>query len=115
MSKRHKYGVSPKEERTCSGIVFHSKRECLRYQALSDRVLAGEVFDLELQPKFTWETTHEARGRTRTRNYSYRADFRYTNSDGETIIEDVKGFKTAEYKRKKKIVEYLYEIEITET
>ena len=44
----------------------------------------------------------------------YTADFRYTTPSGE-IIEDVKGVKTTVYRIKKKLVEALFGIEITET
>ena len=112
--QRHKYGVAPVEDRTFAGIVFHSKKECLRYQVLCDQAVAGEIFELELQPKFSWRTTHEAEGRAKCHVYSYKADFRYIDSEGEEVIEDVKGFRTSEYRRKKRIVEYLFKIKIKE-
>lgn len=47
------------------------------------------------------------------RECSYRADFEYTE-DGETIVEDVKGFKTKEYIIKRKLLLWRYGIKIRE-
>ena len=112
--KRHKFGVGDKARRTVDGIVFHSIAESKRYGELKLLAAAGEISDLELQPKFEWQTTYSANERRMWAKHFYRADFAYINVAGERIIEDVKGFKTREYKRKKKIVESLYRVEIIE-
>jgi hypothetical protein len=44
----------------------------------------------------------------------YVADFVYTEN-GQQIVEDVKGFKTREYKAKKKMMAAQHDIEIRET
>ena len=48
------------------------------------------------------------------REMKYICDFKYTEK-GNVIIEDVKGFKTAEYKRKKRLMKFVFGIEIKET
>ena len=114
-TKRHKFGVSPKEERTSNGIVFDSKRERHRYDELCMLVRSGDIEQLELQPRYDWKTFCEANNRSVERKNFYKADFRYIDTaTGATVIEDVKGHRTAEYKRKKRIVETLYQITITE-
>jgi hypothetical protein len=44
----------------------------------------------------------------------YVADFVY-QENGQTVVEDVKGYKTREYKAKKKLMASQHEIEIRET
>lgn len=92
------------------GIVFDSRKEAFRYNALKLLVKAGEISDLELQPVFQVELN----GRKICR---YKADFRYTRS-GETIVEDVKSAYTRTlpvYRLKKKLVEAQFGLKILET
>ena len=111
---KNKYHVSEAGQRTVDGIVFHSKKEATRYMELKLLQSQGVISDLELPRKFQWQTTYSANERSVGRQHSYRADFAYNDDDGNRIIEDVKGYRTAEYKRKKRIVEHLYEIKIKE-
>lgn len=92
------------------GYVFDSKAEAGRYSVL--KMLekadgADRISELELQPKFLLIINGKKVG-------TYIADFRYIDSRGNTVIEDVKGMKTPVYRLKKKIVEALYNIEIVE-
>ena len=48
------------------------------------------------------------------RGMKYIADFVYI-CDGKQVVEDCKGFKTAEYKMKKKLMAYLNHINIEES
>lgn len=109
-----KYGAKKTE---VDGFIFDSKREAERYSELKIREKAGEIFDLELQPRFECVVNGKL-------ICTYIADFRYkerfhSKKDGEgitfqTLVEDVKGMKTPVYKLKKKLVEALYAIEIKE-
>jgi len=65
-----------------------------------------EISNLEMQPKFpiSIEGRHIC---------NYFADFRYCRQ-GESVVEDVKGVKTAVYRLKKKMVEAQYGIKIVE-
>lgn len=109
---RHKYGAQPT---TIDNIRFASKAEARRYQELKLLEKAGEIRELELQPKFPLF----APGRGNGGPYEcvcvghYVADFRYL--EGKTLqIEDVKGMKTPLYRWKKKHFEAQYGISITE-
>lgn len=114
--RRSKYRVCPKEQRTHEGIVFDSKKEMKRYLKLLEMVKDGEIHLLERQPRFGWATTYSHGDRSMTKQHYYKADFQYVVAEtGDCVIEDVKGYKTAEYKRKKRIVEHLYQIEILES
>lgn len=116
-TRRNKFGVSPKEERTVDGIVFDSKKEAKRYVALRDMQTLGIITDLKMQVPFEWQSTHESiggSGDTLITKHKYVADFTYFEN-GEWVVEDVKGTRTAEYKRKKRIVEHVFGINIKET
>lgn len=89
------------------GIMFDSAAEARRYRELRLLERAGMVSDLELQPLYPIAVN----GR---RVAMYRADFRYKDNDGRQVVEDVKGIRTPVYRLKKKLVEALYDIEITE-
>lgn len=82
------------------GITFDSKREATRYMELMLLQRAGEIERLELQPKYDCIVN----GR---KICTYRADFRYFTKEN-SVVEDVKGMKTAVYRLKKKLVEALY-------
>ena len=89
------------------GIVFHSKKESLRYSELKLLFRVGEIFDLAIQPEFEFKLNGK-------RMFRYIADFSYTNKDGSSVTEDVKGVRTAVYRIKRKIIEEAYGIKITE-
>ena len=44
----------------------------------------------------------------------YIADFVYKDKDGELIVEDTKGFRTADYIIKRKLMLWVYNIRIKE-
>ena len=89
------------------GITFDSKKEGLHYLELKRRQELGEISNLELQPSFLLQEKFKRDGKT-YRPITYIADFRYVE-EGKVIVEDVKGFKTPEYKIKKKLLLYKYE------
>ena len=67
---------------------------------------AGEISNLELQPKFLLQDTFKKNGKT-YRKIEYIADFQYIEN-GKTIVEDVKGMQTDVFKLKHKIFEKVY-------
>lgn len=89
------------------GHVFDSKRESERYIELRTLQDAGEITHLALQVRFSIILKNKV-------ICKYYADFQYIDKNGFRVIEDVKGFRTGEYKLKKKLVEVMYGIEITE-
>ncbi len=107
MTRRNKYNVSPKAERTVDGIVFDSKKEATRYGELKLLVRAGQITGLRRQPRFDIVVNGVKIG-------FYKGDFGY-DENGKSVVEDVKGMKTPMYRLKKKLVEALYGFEITET
>jgi len=89
------------------GITFDSKKESYRFLELQmmQRAVREEdrVVDIQLQPEFILIDKFEHQGK-KYRGTKYRADFRVVYADGRIEVEDVKGFKTAVYKLKKKML-----------
>lgn len=86
--------------------VFDSIAEGKRYRELSLLEKAGEIYNLELQPKFLLQESFKKNGKT-YRAINYVADFKYIK-DSKTIVEDVKGMETKEFKIKRKLFEKKY-------
>lgn len=81
-----------------NGIKFDSIKEKNRYIELSMLERAGEIKELELQPKFLLLDTIRYNGETYRKTY-YIADFKYyDNKIGRYIVEDVKSKITAKDK-----------------
>lgn len=104
--KRSKYGNQRTE---IDGIVFSSQREANRYIQLRYLLKAGEIEDLELQVEYQLNDGGNF-------SYKYKADFRYkVVKTGEIVVEDSKGCRTREYKKKRALMLKLYNIKIKET
>ena len=108
---RNKYN---NKKTVINGITFHSQKEGLRYIELKQMEKNKKILNLILQPKFKIVVNG-------MKVCSYIADFSYIkrNAKGkedypETIIEDVKGFKTSIYRLKKKLMKAALGIEIQE-
>jgi hypothetical protein len=99
-AKKHKYSARPT---IVDGIKFASAKEARRYGELKLLQMAGKISQLELQPRYKLVIEE-----------SYVADFRYLEN-GKTVIEDVKGFLTAAYKRKRKAMKIQHGVTILET
>ena len=121
-AKRHKYGAVATE---LDGIKFHSKREAKRYAELKLLEQAGEIWDLELQPRFplyvpstSGYLMRAAKALTQGGLFKvgeYRGDFKYRDTRTTPyVVEDCKGFATPLYKWKKKHVEAQFGITIRE-
>ena len=106
---------------------FDSKREYSRYKALRRLLNEGAIKDLNRQKKFVLipaqrePDTFGARGGKKKgkiieRECAYYADFTYYDvKSGKYIVEDCKGFRTKDYKIKKKLMLYVHGVRITET
>ena len=101
---RNKYNA---KKTTINGITFHSKKEAERYLVLMSMEQAGEITELELQPRWPLVVNGVKIGR-------YTADFQYRQG-GRLVVEDVKGVRTRDYVLRKKLMRACYGIEIKET
>ena len=97
------------------GITFDSKHEAERYMELRAMEKAGKIKGLELQKPFVLiPNQKDESGRIAERAIRYIADFTYKTPDGRTVVEDAKGCRTDVYKLKKKLMRYIFGIEIKE-
>ena len=93
---------------TVNGLEFASQKEARRYQALLLLERAGQIRDLELQPRFPLRVNDLL-------VCTYVADYKYFDNDAQLfVVEDVKGMKTDVYRIKAKLVKAIYGITITE-
>lgn len=112
------------------GITFDSMKEAYRYHELKALEKAGIIHDLQLQVKYVLIPTQredgtevykkgiyvgkKKPGKVIEKECAYYADFVYYEC-GKLVVEDTKGFRTAEYKIKKKLMLWVYGIRIKET
>lgn len=94
MASRSKYNAM---KTVVDGIKFDSKKEAAYYEYLKLRQRAGTI------KYFLRQVPFDLPG-----NIRYRVDFMAVQDDDTIQYFDVKGFKTAMYKLKKKQVEALY-------
>lgn len=88
---------------TIDGHTFPSRAEADRYCELRMLQQAGEISNLELQPKFILQEGFEYQGK-KEKPITYVSDFRYKDKTGKEIVEDVKGLRTDVYKIKRKLL-----------
>lgn len=95
------------------GIQFDSAKEAKRYTRLRALEEEGKIQHLRLQVPFGLVPSFECDG-VKYRGMKYVADFVYV-CDGKVVVEDCKGFKTPEYKMKKKLMAFINHINIEES
>lgn len=96
------------------GITFDSKKEANRYCELKLLEKAGEIDCLKRQVKYELIPAQRLDGKVVERAVHYIADFVYKDKDGELIVEDTKGFRTADYIIKRKLMLWVHNIRIKE-
>lgn len=102
---RHKYGAQRVEH---EGHVFDSKRERNWFIALRMREKAGEIADLRLQVPFDLHVCG-------VKVCAYVADYTWLEtSNGEVVVADAKGVRTAVYKLKSRMFCAEYGVTVTE-
>lgn len=100
--RRHKHNA---QKTLVDGIIFDSKLEARRYKQLELLAASGAIVYLELQPVFELQPSFTDYTGKKQQAIKYKADFRYVE-DGETVIEEVKGYETDMWKVKKKMFLY---------
>ena len=106
-----KYHSTPTE---VNGIRFDSKREANRWAELRILERAGKIQKLKRQVKYLLIPSQYRDGKCIEREATYIADFVYIK-DGHLVVEDCKGFRTPEYKLKRKLMLERYDIRLVET
>lgn len=104
--RKNKYGA---QKTTVDGITFDSKWEAQRWGELQAMARGGYIIDLERQVKYDIMVNDYKICR-------YIADFRYKKVDDygieEEVVEDAKGFETADFKLKKKLMKAVFDIDL---
>jgi hypothetical protein len=90
---------------TVDGERFDSQGEYRRHQELELLQKAGVISNLERQPVYVLQPGFKHG--TRYQPIKYKADWRYIE-DGKLIVEDFKGFETAVFKLKRKLLLFNY-------
>lgn len=113
---------------TIDGQTFDSKKEANRYSNLKLLEKGGVIKNLQTQVKYVlipaqyegtgeYYTKGKHKGEEKQRlvehEISYVADFVY-EQNGETIVEDTKGFRTDIYIAKRKMMLYFHGIKVKE-
>lgn len=99
-----KYGNKRVQE---DGYSFDSKAECARYYQLKLLAKAGQIMGLQVHPAYELLPPFVDRDGKRQRAIYYEADFSYCEGV-DTVVEDVKGHETKDYKIKAKLFRYRY-------
>jgi hypothetical protein len=109
MSKYHSKKI------TRDGITFDSKKEYERFRELKLLEQAGKIVDLKRQVEFVLLPSQRDPKTKKVieRPCKYIADFAYYRQ-GEYIVEDTKGFRTADYIIKRKLMLWVHGIRIKE-
>ena len=95
------------------GHTFDSKKEAKRYYELRLLEKAGKITNLRMQVKFVLIPSQKIDGKVVERECAYKADFVY-QENGQTVVEDTKGFRTRDYIIKRKMMLYIHGIRIKE-
>lgn len=74
------------------GHLFDSKKEAKRYMELKDMQDRGEIDALRIQVPYELIPSQKVNNKVIERACTYKADFVY-EKDGETVVEDVKGYR----------------------
>lgn len=98
---------------TRNGITYDSAKEARRHAELLLLERAGVIQGLRRQVKYELLPVQRINGRAAERPCSYIADFVYTEN-GALVVEDVKGYRTPEYRIKRKLMLYIHGIHVTE-
>jgi hypothetical protein len=89
-------------------IEFDSIKEADYYRKLKILLKAGKIGFLELQKEYELNPGG-------THSFKYIADFVFMDSEtGEKKVVDVKGFRTAVYRKKKRLMWKVHKIKIIE-
>ena len=91
--KEHKFRA---RQTIVDGHKFPSEKEARRYIELRLLERAGQITELDIQPRFDLIA-----------GISYVADFRYKEGD-KVVIEDTKGYQTPEFRLKLKLFKHFY-------
>ena len=120
--RRHPKNKYMNEKVEVDGLKFDSRKEAKRYRELKLMQELGLITNLECQKKYVLiPAKYKVKNNKKTlieRECYYKADFAYTDHNGEVVVEDVKGYKHGQaytvFVIKRKLMLQEYGIQITE-
>ena len=102
--KNNKYHANRVEY---NGRTYDSRKEAKRAAVLEQQEKLGIIKNLQKQVSFELQPGYTNNQGKKIRSIIYVADFVY-EKDNVFYVEDTKGFKTPEYRLKRKLFEYKY-------
>ena len=97
--------------------IFDSAKEHRRYEELLLMLKSGEISDLEIQVPYELIPKQKLSSGKTERAITYIADFVY-KKDGNTVVEDVKGYRKGQaysvFVIKRKLMKHVHGIEVIE-
>ncbi|MFW1969287.1 DUF1064 domain-containing protein [Acinetobacter guillouiae] len=93
--------------------VADSKHEFRRLNDLIVLQRAGQIKGLQKQVRYILIPSQKICG-VKVRGTDYVADFVYWTNDGQFVCEDAKGYKTADYIIKRKLMKMIHDIDVVE-
>ena len=109
--------IKPKASKyhACKAGGYDSRKEYRRARQLKIMQQQGLISGLREQVTFELiPAQRDADGKVLERSCSYRADFVYKDSDGRTVVEDAKGYRTPVYRIKRKLMLKVHGVRISE-
>lgn len=87
-TRQHKYGA--RSTKCANGHTHASKREARRCAELHLLQRAGQISDLEMEPRYFFTVDGRQVKHDNGRRAVFTPDFRYRRADGRLVIEEVK-------------------------
>lgn len=95
---------------------YASEREARRAAVLRGMESRGEIRNLREQVRYELiPAQSDAEGRVVERACCYVADFVWEDAQGRVVVEDCKGVRTEVYRIKRKLMRWVWGIEVVET
>jgi len=110
MTRRSKFNAQPQ---VVDGIKFDSKREAKRWQDLNNLQRAGLISNLERQVTYILAPSVKIDGEDRARPaLRFKADFRYVDELGATIVDDCKGMPDTAFRIRQHLMKSVHGIDV---
>lgn len=97
---------------------YDSKKEYYRSNELKLLQRAGEISGLQEQVSYELVPSQyevvDGKRKCVEQSVKYIADFQYVDKNGNTVVEDTKGYKTKDYIIKRKLMLHVHGIKIKE-
>lgn len=95
------------------GVKFDSMREYKRWERLCGYEQCGLITNLERQVTYVLAPSVKIEGEKRARPaLRLKADFRYIDENGNTVVEDAKGFADTSFRIRQHLMKSVHGIDV---